>query len=458
MAIEGFGESLLGEKRARDKKRRKKAQTYDALGAAATIGMGMYRNSLKEKQEDFFKSEQVMAEKAIRSSADTTANKFFKTESAIESFGPGDRVNYFLPQYIDILKRKMLEADPTQRRAIELGVHDDRLRKDALPLARPRLAEHDEGLRLANKYLSSPSMTTELEVANKKPETVAGAIFNIFKGRKTEDLERETLQAYKDSKGATLARQVALQEDAYNDTRNLVIAHTYADQDITYTEEQAQPFIKLDVERDVAIIEGNDGVKREGYNRKVTKYNKIEDKTTVVGERFVPFLGEDELKKDKDAVHLRSLNKSFNIYSEVKTALSEPSQKAWKDTATLNLSKAGVPAEQIKMELYMPTTLANYEILTSSFNELSFTDEDFNNKLDVRTINEITKAMANNPIIMERISNHQKLLETKYRSLPAGTSIDKQWLEDWQLVADEIAGSVRLRRRATSLDMPLSQI
>ena len=106
----------------------------------------------------------------------------------------------------------------------------------------------------------------------------------------------------------------------------------------------------------------------------------------------------------------------------------------------------------------MPTTLANYQILTSSFNELSFSNEDFNNKLDVRTINEITKAMANNPIIMERISNHQKLLETKYRSLPAGTSIDKQWLEDWQLVADEIAGSVRNRRRATSLDIPLSQI
>jgi hypothetical protein len=458
MAIEGFGESLLGEKRARDTKRKKKQQTYDALGAAATIGVGMYRNSLKEKQEDFFKSEQVMAEKAVRSSADRTADSFFKTESNIEAYGPGERVNYFIPEYVDILKRKMLEADPTQRRAIELGVHDDRLRKDALPLARPRLAAHDEGLRLAAKYSASPTMATELEVANKQPKTVAGSVFNIFKGKKSEDLERETLQAYRESKGADLARQVDLQEDAYNDTRSLLIAHTYANQDITYTEEQAQPFIDLKIERDVSFIVGNDGVKREGYTRKVTKYNEIEDKTTVIGEQFVPYLNEDELKKDKDTVHLRSLNKSFNIYSEVKTALSEPSQKAWKDTATLNLSKAGVSAEQIKMELYMPSTLANYQILTSSFNELSFTDEDFNNKLDVRTINEITKAMANNPIIMERISNHQKLLETKYRSLPAGTSIDKQWLEDWQLVADEIAGSVRLRRRATSLDMPLSQI
>ena len=51
MAIEGIGESLLGEKRARDTKRRKKEQTYDTLGAAATIGVSLYRESLRKKQD-----------------------------------------------------------------------------------------------------------------------------------------------------------------------------------------------------------------------------------------------------------------------------------------------------------------------------------------------------------------------------------------------------------------------
>ena len=64
MAIEQFGESLLTQKRQRDeeqaKKLRKREERNALLGLAGTVGIGLYRQNLKEKQKDFFKNEKVL--------------------------------------------------------------------------------------------------------------------------------------------------------------------------------------------------------------------------------------------------------------------------------------------------------------------------------------------------------------------------------------------------------------
>ena len=53
MAIEGFGQSLLSKQRERQKKQERKELRTAALGLAGTVGIGLYRQNLKKKQDAF---------------------------------------------------------------------------------------------------------------------------------------------------------------------------------------------------------------------------------------------------------------------------------------------------------------------------------------------------------------------------------------------------------------------
>ena len=195
MAIEGFGESLLGEKRARDTKRKKKQQTYDALGAAASIGVGMYRESLRKKQDDFFDSEEVMAQKAIRSKA---------------------------------------TRESQAKRALELGLYNPMIRERSIPLAKKLLANVDAQYSVAVDYLDSPSYAKEMKVANsKRPTTPFG---NIFGFKSSEDRDAEALETLQSSKGQINAERVLAAKQAYQETRNLVVAHEYSEADLLITD------------------------------------------------------------------------------------------------------------------------------------------------------------------------------------------------------------------------------
>ena len=91
MSIEQFGESLLTKQRDRIKKQERRARRADLLGTAATIGIGVYRNNLKKKQEEFFKSAPVMNEKIVYATADTAADEAFAEDAKISSHtGPSD--------------------------------------------------------------------------------------------------------------------------------------------------------------------------------------------------------------------------------------------------------------------------------------------------------------------------------------------------------------------------------
>ena len=57
MAIEGIGESLLSQKRKRDqdqaRKLRRREERNALLGLTGAVGICLYRNNLKKKQQDF---------------------------------------------------------------------------------------------------------------------------------------------------------------------------------------------------------------------------------------------------------------------------------------------------------------------------------------------------------------------------------------------------------------------
>ncbi len=443
MAISDFGESLLSKQRERQEKEQRKADRQAILGTAATVGIGLYRNNLKKKQEEFLKSQPVLTQQAIRSNADTTATAIFKREDDIASYGAGAREDFFVDPIIEVLKRKALQADPTLRRAIELGAMDVKFREEALTLARPKLARHDKAYAAAKTYRTSPSFTSELEVANKTPESAFEGVMSLGKDRVT--LERETIEAYKKSTGAKKAQFVLDLEDAFRSTRDLVTAYEFADADLVLTKEQQVPFVSTKIERLETTRPQADGSELKGYVRKKVVSNEITQDTRAIEEKFVPYLSQEEIAADKDRAAVKSLNSSFNIYKAAVTNLAPGSQQKFKTEAEKKLQDAGVPKQRIAAELLNPSTRSNYDLLADTYNSFGFTKEDYKADLDDRTIEVISRSIANSPQVQARIDGLQQEYDNKEReSYNTGQPIDPLWIQNWQRRLDSITYTSRI--------------
>jgi len=443
MAISDFGESLLGQQRKRREKEQRKADRQDILGTAATVGIGLYRNNLKKKQEEFLKSQPVLTQQAVRSNADTTATAIFKREDDIASYGAGAREDFFVDSITDVLKRKALQADPTLKRAIELGAMDVKFREEALTLARPKLARHDKAYAAAKTYRTSPSFESELEVANKTPESAFEGIMSLGKDRST--LEQETIEAYKKSTGAQKAQFVLDLETAFRSTRDLVTAYEFADADLVLSAEQKVPFVSTTVDRDETSRPQADGTEAKGFYRRIKVSNEITQETKETAEKFVPYLSQEELTANKDKAAVRSLNSSFNIYKAAVTNLAPGSQQKFKTEAEKKLQDAGVPKQRIAAELLNPSTRSNYDLLADTYNSFGFTKEDYKSDLDDRTIEVIARSIANSPQVQARIDGLQQEYDVKEReSYNSKTPIDDDWIESWQRRLDAITYTSRI--------------
>ena len=458
MAIEGFGESLLGEKRARDTKRRKKEQTYDTLGAAASIGIGMYRNSLAEKQKDFLNSEQVMAQKAIRMSADSKVKGVYGRETDINNFGVGAREEFFLPQVIEQLKVDMLRADPSQKINIQEGAHDNRFREEGLPLARQFLKNHDLSLNAAKTYASAPSMANELEVANKRPDTVFGAALNIFKpNTSSEELNQQTIDSYRTSKGSLSAENLLSLEKGYAATRNLVAAHEYKNANFEVSEAEKSNY-RFTTTKNIQQTKDFDGVQVEGFYRSTQVVDKLEqiDETSV--SQFIPYIKGDKILAEKDKVAVKANNAGFNIQKNAETNLSQASQIKYGNAARIAITESleaslGRPPNkgEVSTEMYLPSTMKNYNILSATYDSLNFQLSDYKADMTERAVAIITAKLVNNPVINRRIELLNRELDQL--SAAAGTTvingkvvqnpISDQDAANWQLKMDKaLIGSI----------------
>ena len=206
MAIEGFGESLLGEKRARDNKRKKKAQTYDALGAAATIGMGMYRSSLAKKQEEFFQGEEAMKAKVAYRAAARNADDTDRYRSSYMDSGLGMQ-GYIAKEELSEARENLLQNEKfmkgqdqiTRKAYVESGEHDAYLKQIIEPRVMERMTAQKERERMADEFESQGSVDDMLKRAYKGPKTMAGGVYNFLTRQSQEDVDTKTINAMRSS-------------------------------------------------------------------------------------------------------------------------------------------------------------------------------------------------------------------------------------------------------------------
>ena len=433
MSIEQFGESLLTKQRDRIKKQERRARRANLLGTAATIGIGVYRNNLKKKQEEFFKSAPVMNEKIVYATADTAADEAFAEDAKISSH-TGPRDNYYSEGFIPQIKNALLEQNPDLKLAIDKGAYDPMIRAKANEFSKIRVAAQDKRLEAARLHRRSGSFKDSLDLVNKRPESPAQGFFSMFRGKSREDLEKETVAAYRESAAARGVSNLNKFDDAYNATRDLLTAIEFSQDEKTLDHKEQRPFIKIEHSVTTRTIT-RDGQEVEQLQVKKKTTNRLEDtvKEEIVENRDL--LSPEEFEKNKDAAALKTLNKEMNIYDEAKSALnSEVFKEKWEKTAREKLIAAGVPERAVIKELYQPSTLANWDILAKTFNEFSFSKEDFNAALDEKHAEAIASNLSRAEFYTTAINQHYKML---VRAKAQGEA-DKKFLQGWQVDLEKL--------------------
>lgn len=208
MAIEGIGESLLSQKRKRDeeqaKKLRKREERNALLGLAGTVGIGLYRQNLKEKQKDFFRNEKVLQAQVDSRLGSSSAQQGTKDWEASQLYAGGAR-QYVTDTYITPLM---------QQRFVEAGENKFKNERDLALAIREAsnnfASEKDEdGLTVYDKWQrwtdvsrgidTSVDSKTFLKNNNNLPRSAASAFYQRYLSKSNADPYEQAVTDFQNS-------------------------------------------------------------------------------------------------------------------------------------------------------------------------------------------------------------------------------------------------------------------
>jgi hypothetical protein len=218
MAIEQFGESLLTQKRQRDeeqeKKLRKREERNALLGLAGTVGIGLYKQNLKEKQKDFFRNEKVLQSQVDSRLGASSAQQGTTDWEKSQVYAGGAR-QYVTDTYITPLM---------QQRFIEAGDNKFKNERDlaiAIQEASNNFASEkdEEGLTVYDKWQqwtdvsrgidTSVDSKTYLKNNNNLPRSAASAFYQRYLSKSNTDPYEQAVTDFQNSDYVT-TRQEAL--------------------------------------------------------------------------------------------------------------------------------------------------------------------------------------------------------------------------------------------------------
>ena len=369
MGIEQFGESLLTKQRERIKKQERRDRRADLIGAAASIGIGVYRNNLKKKQEEFFKSAPVLNQKILYGAAEADANEAIDIQAKINS-SPYAEADYFERKAYEAQKNIFASERPDLKRGLDLGAHEAQLRAASREIGNKQLEAHRDRYNRAIAFKNSGSFQDSLDLVNNRPKNVFQALLN----RKSDkELTDEAIQEWKKGTVATTAVDLDKLSEAYDKTKNLSVSFEYAQAVKKLTPLQQEPFITREslapVEKTMPlrnssgeIIPGSAGEK--GILRQ-TKITNEYTGTTSLEENFVSYTTAEDSMKDVEKKAARARTKTYNIHAKAEQTLSKSGQQKW---ATA-LDENGI-SEADRLD---PPTLAIYTKMAEIYADIQWT-------------------------------------------------------------------------------------
>jgi hypothetical protein len=406
MAIEQFGESLLSQKRKRDedqaRKLRQAEQRNALLGLAGTVGIGLYRNNLRKKQEQFFNSEGVRIQRLKYKNALKDSDFFVDLEEKGKNYVGGLR-GYLRDTY----------AVPEAQRRIYASQDEESFDPESLGSAVNSYADSflDDLEKAAKSGISqSKTMGTledydrDINLRAKLPNNVASAASaRIFSGKTLEDLNREALDNISESTFKNDAIAVSNFRSLFSSGLNVKDAEALA----------------LDIEKRMKDVKERAGVTTESIKPVETRLSngdvvnvdhlvlestdyrgnkKIVSSTPVVGGlRFVET--EVEEVDSFGAVTKKKVRQAVNIANNVVGQIDDTkAQRTYVGSA----SDAKIPQEKIdfakdiiiKLQEYgfntVPTLKSKSEEfgdesgqwLSTAYNDIAFRGSDLSNKYE----------------------------------------------------------------------------
>ena len=234
MAIEQLGESLLSEKRKRDedqaRKLRRREERNALLGLAGTVGIGLYRQGLQKKQEEFFNSEQAYKLRLADRNANRVVTRAEKDRDAYGDQGI-DAFSYFekseLEEARDALSgnEDFFKGQDRVRLQtyIDQGAYDPYLREQIKDRVGSRVEAHNDVLQFGDRYRLSGNVDEAIKKSYKGPTSAAEGLFQFLRKR---DVDQANITAMRSTRLGTLIlpeegkkqSEVDILEQAFNDT------------------------------------------------------------------------------------------------------------------------------------------------------------------------------------------------------------------------------------------------
>jgi len=348
MGIEQFGESLLQRQRQRldrrdeeFRKEQKRQRKYALIGT----GVKLANNFLKERTENFLRSEEVMAQKALYKTAASNASQILAVDDAINRSGKS-AADYFYETDRAAFENMAREYVPLDQQTNEagIGVYQRRISEEARKIAEERALKHAEAVSRANNLVDREDFEAMIAAAAKeaRPSNVFGmldgAARRAFSGKSREELDTEIFDDVKNSFEMENVTALNAFMSEYNKSKNLAASYDYGN----FVLEQIQDTerYETDVSSEAKVV-GDSIV----VVKKTTKTDRTRagNDTSKIDEVSVQFTDTDDATTT-NAKAVKALNEGFNFATDGLRTLTPEAWSQFQDEVreTLNTNVTNI--------------------------------------------------------------------------------------------------------------------
>ena len=320
MGIEQFGESLLQRQRQRldrrdeeFRKEQKRQRKYALIGT----GVKLANNFLKERTENFLRSEEVMAQKALYKTAASNASQILAIDDSINRSGKS-AADYFYETDRAAFENMAREYVPLDQQTNEagIGVYQRRISEEARRIAEERALKHAEAVSRANNLVDREDFEAMIAAAAKeaRPSNVFGmldgAARRAFSGKSREELDTEIFDDVKNSFEMENVTALNSFMSEYNKSKNLAASYDFGNFVLEQIKDSER--YETDVSSEAKVV-GDSIV----VVKKTTKTDRTRagNDTSNIDEISVDFTDTDDATTTS-AKAVKALNEGFNFATD----------------------------------------------------------------------------------------------------------------------------------------------
>lgn len=223
--IRELGESLLQRTRDRNRKNFERGRREAYKIALLQGGVNLFKNSLKNKANNFMNSEPAMAARVKQRQGVEDAQFFREQQDAIDASGM-TAVGFYTKQMLP--QAKILADEQVREEGLNTDQYAAYLRQEVTKLAEQRAQTQSAGFAAAREVVSPEDFAAfqalSVQRSTSTSNWVTSTIGKIFGGKNQQELDRLTIDAISNSDMVQKSATVSAIKAIYGQTGNLDLA------------------------------------------------------------------------------------------------------------------------------------------------------------------------------------------------------------------------------------------